>query len=134
MPTYTLISKATQTGTAPSPTNPPQQAQQGAPAQFNDNAAGVVVCGPTNANSPSQSQYLQVFGSTTLASTSFSATAQAYASNDGVNWSTAGTTVTASGTGYGVAALELNIPAPYWAAIITAISGTGAAATVTLSA
>ena len=125
MATYVLIKNATATGTAPSPTLAPPQAQAG--------AQSVNPTGPSNPNSPTQTQMIQVFASTT--SGNVAATAQVYGSNDQINWTAAGAAIAISSTAlYGAAALQLALPYKYFTAILTALSGTGASASVTMSA
>lgn len=127
MAVYLLINAATQTGTAPSPTNPPQQAQQGAPGN------PWAIQGPSNPNSPTQSQCFILTASAT--SGNVSATATIVASNDGQNWAApASNTVSVSGAPSGSSLIVLAVPAKHFAAYLSTLTGTGATATLTMSA
>lgn len=126
MAVYTLINAATVQGTAPSPTNPPQQAQQGAPGTINQ------VDGPSNPNSPSQTQWFQLTGSATSGNITVIATI--YTSNDGKNWTAYATTMAPAAAASVNAGLQTALPAKYFAASFLTLTGTGATATLTMSA
>lgn len=89
---------------------------------------------PAGTNSPAESQGFQlvVQGNSGQA---VSATAQIVASNDGIHWSNLVTVTAASATtvSSGIAA-NSNAPYLYYGAYITAITGTGALASVTMCA
>jgi len=85
-----------------------------------------------NVSVPTQSQAFQLNVSGTG---SVSATMQPVVSNDGTNWSAYGATVTATGFNGGSNNIALtNAPFIYFSAYITAISGTGATASINMSA
>lgn len=100
-------------------------------SQVNQRGQSVEPDGPTNPKMPPLAQAFQlvVSGIGTV-----SATVQVLASNDGTNWVDYGDAVTATGTITGQAAWAGNQPFRHYAAILTAISGTGAAATLRMSA
>lgn len=77
-------------------------------------------------------QTVQVVASTTTGNVS--ATVQVLGSNDGVNWSSLGTAVTiASGVSPQIGSVVLNSTYKFYAANVTAITGTGSAVTTLMS-
>lgn len=93
----------------------------------------IVMPQTTPSNNPSQTQGFQL---TVKGTGSVSATAHIVASNDGINWGDTGVTVTASAStsiSIGLAGSQ-NTPFNYFGAYISAISGTGARASLTMSA
>jgi hypothetical protein len=91
---------------------------------------------PTTGQIGQPSSYQAVTVTVTApSSNAISATVQLMVSNDGVNWSNYGTAITASGTGTAFTVNQsLQASFAFWGAIVTAISGTGAAVTCLLSA
>lgn len=87
----------------------------------------------TSANNPTQSQGFEIV---VKGSGNVSATATIVGSNDGINWSSTGVTVAATSAtniSTGLSSSQ-NTPYAYFGAYISAISGTGAKASVTMSA
>lgn len=87
--------------------------------------------GPTNPNSPPLEQAFQ-FVVTGVGAVS--ATAQVYVSNDEVNWTPYGDAITAAGTNVGQQVQGGTQPWKHFGAYLTAISGTGATASLKMSA
>jgi len=134
MACYYLIGSETQgatvTGVPPSNFNGSLNA---APPQWQSMAQSVLPTGAADETSPPQTQMIQLYASCT--SGNVAATAQVYGSNDGSNWTAAGSTIAITSTAlYGTAAQQLALPWRYWTAILTVLTGTGAQATVTMSA
>lgn len=75
----------------------------------------------------------QAFQLTVKGSGTVSATAQIYGSNDGKNWLTIGSPVTANGTNLASTGALGTVPFAYYGALLTAISGANATATLTMS-
>lgn len=94
------------------------------------------VAAPTTGQIGQPSSYQAVTVTVTApASAAISATVQLMVSNDAVNWSNYGTAMTANGTGTAFTVNQsLQASFTYWGAIVTAISGTGAAVTCFMSA
>ncbi len=124
MTVYVLVQGATAAGTAPSPTNLPAQAQQGGQM--------VTPAGAANDNSPTQTQWFQLVGSATSGNITVIATI--YTSNDGLNWTAYATTMAPSAAASVNAGLQTALPAKFFAAALTTLTGTGAKASLTMSA
>jgi len=107
-----------------------------APPQAQAGAQSVHPTGPSNDNNPTQSQWFQLTASAT--SGNVSATATVYGSNDGQNWTNLGATLstalTVTGVASGSAAAQTAIPCKHYAAVLSTLTGTGAVATLTMSA
>jgi hypothetical protein len=121
---YFLLNGATATSSAPTGTAPTASGTI-SPAQPNAPTSGQGV-------SAVQSFVINVDG--TDANGSVSCTVQLYGSNDGAHWATYGATVTASGTGTGSTSATGTVPYLWYAAQVTAISGTAAKCSVRMNA
>lgn len=76
----------------------------------------------------------QCFQLVVVGSGAVSAAAQIYGSNDRLNWAKVGNPIIASGTNSGTAGGGGSIGYSFFGALLTAISGTNASATVTMNA
>jgi hypothetical protein len=122
---YFLLNGATATSSAPTGTAPTAGGTI-SPAQPNAPTSGQAV-------SSTQSFVINVDG--TDPNGSVSCTVQLYGSNDGAHWATYGSAVTASGTaGTGTTSATGTVPYLWFAAAVTAISGTGAKCSVRMNA
>lgn len=130
MSIYTLVDRATATGSLPPGkiVRPvPADEAQGLQLQL----AGGNLLDPTLQITPPSAQAFQL---TVTGTGTVSATAQMVASNDGVHWLTIGAPIAAAAASGNSSAGGLNNSAfSFFGAYITAISGTGAKATVTMS-
>lgn len=128
MTTYTLFSGLTAIQAAPTTSQGGtvgSNLPSGSQLAFPNGGAGGPVTPPTN----------QTFQLVVVGAGSVSASAQPVVSNDGINWVNYGSAISASsattvsvGSGTGAAVWA------YYAAYLTAISGTGAKATMTMNA
>lgn len=91
---------------------------------------------PTGTNdNPNAPPFNESFQLVVTGSGNVSASAQIVASNDGQNWFTVGSVIAAASAGAPVTAAGIaSQSAKFWGAFITAIAGTNASATVTMSA
>lgn len=94
---------------------------------------GIAPSGPYNPDNPPTQQTFHLVVTATAGNAS--GTANVLGSNDGINWVAVGSAVTASST-YLVAqaAATTNVSYKYYGAYLSAISGTGASATLLMSA
>jgi hypothetical protein len=127
MSLYTLINASNTIGALP-PTpiiRPVRPDQQQSLALLSGN-----LLDPTLPITPPSSQSFQL----TVAGTgAVSASAQMYGSNDGKNWATIGSPITANGTTTATVVGLGSVPFAFFGALLTAITGTNALATVTMS-
>lgn len=128
MPVYNLVSnaKAVQTIAAiEAPANNPNGGVNPVAQPAN----------PAGSTTPAASQGFQLTV-TAPGGVNVSAGAQIVVSNDGANWTNLGTAMSATSAAGSSSAISSNSNAPYqyFAAYITAISGTGAVANVTMCA
>lgn len=128
MSLYTLLSASNKIGTLPpSPIiRPVPVSQQNTLPVLSGN-----VLDPNLAISPPENQSFQL---TVKGTGAVSATAQVYGSNDKVNWVPYGAAITSSGTGTGTNAQGGTTPYAFFGALLTAITGTGATATLVMNA
>jgi hypothetical protein len=122
--TYFLINSATATNSAPTGTSPTAGGTVSPAAPFNASA------GPQIASA--QAFVISVDG--TDGNGAVSCTVQLYGSNDGSHYATYGSAVTASGTGSATTSATGTVPYVWFAAAVTAISGTGAKCSVRMNA
>lgn len=127
---YTLINAATTVAAGPvgpgiRPVN--NQDRQSLPLQ----AAAGNLLDPNLPITPPEKQFFQL----TVAGTgAVSATAQIVGSNDGVNWVPYMQVTAGSGTSPQTGGASGTVPYPFYNAYLTAIAGTSAKATLTMSA
>lgn len=127
MSVYTLLNRAKATATLPP--SPVVRPIPVAEMNLSQVVNGNILDPQTRITPPSQ----QCFQLVVTGTGAVSASAQLYGSNDGTNWATIGAPITATGTGTGTVAANGTVNFAFFGALLTAISGTGAVATLTMS-
>lgn len=127
MSIYTLLSPTNVIGTLP-------PAPVIRPIPVGERQSLQVINGnPLDANLPVTPPAQQAFQLTVTGTGAISGTVQIYGSNDAVHWLTIGSTITANGNTSVSTGANGTVPFAFFGCLLTAISGTNARATVTMS-
>jgi hypothetical protein len=124
---YVLLSPTNVVGTLP----PAPIARPISPSQLH--SLQVINGNPMDPNLPVTPPGQQSFQLVVKGTGAVSAQAQIYGSNTGLDWATVGAPITANGTTKATVVANGTVPFAFFGALLTAISGTNAIASVTMS-